>query len=68
MTDGGTFRPGTHIWLCGKDGSDEPFLPGQVESVQGGTLKIKMSDGREQTVDPQKAEVLVRAPHMSSTS
>jgi myosin-5 len=51
------WRAGMHVWMPQKDGSAEPFLPGQVSAVTDGGLKVN-SEGTEQLIDLQKDDVL----------
>ena len=56
-TGAAEWRVGMHVWLPASDGSEQPFTPGQVTSIDKGSLEVTVG-GARQMVDLQRAEVL----------
>ena len=53
------WRKDMHVWLPGKEGSEEPFIGGKITAISpSGALTLRMDGGTEQTVDPAKVDVL----------
>ena len=52
-----------HVWLPGKEGSEEPFIGGKITAISpSGALTLRMDGGTEQTVDsPRLMCCLARA-------